>query len=59
MKCADCGAETIVYVNGIPLCPICDDKREATLRKPGSSDAGPKPSKQTHSKQKPSKEKAS
>jgi hypothetical protein len=27
-KCAVCGAETELYVNGRPLCVTCDDKRD-------------------------------
>lgn len=46
MKCADCGAETIVEVNGTPLCPACDDKREAMLRKPVHTDTMPPPAKE-------------
>jgi hypothetical protein len=27
-QCAVCGAATELYVNGVPLCSQCDDKRE-------------------------------
>jgi hypothetical protein len=30
-RCAECGADTILYVNGVPLCLKCDYK----LRKEG------------------------
>jgi hypothetical protein len=26
-KCSQCGAETPLYVNGVPLCLECDKKR--------------------------------
>jgi len=27
-KCAQCGLPTVLFVNGVPLCTSCDDKRE-------------------------------
>ena len=26
-KCACCGAETILYVNGVPICVDCDNQK--------------------------------
>jgi hypothetical protein len=26
-KCIECGAETKLYVNGVPVCPKCEEKR--------------------------------
>jgi hypothetical protein len=42
-KCAWCGAETILHINGVPICTACDDKREAekTGRKPSGREAAP------------------
>jgi hypothetical protein len=28
-KCCDCGVETSLFVNGVPICVVCDAKREA------------------------------
>lgn len=27
-KCCDCGAETCLFVNGVPICVVCDAKRD-------------------------------
>lgn len=27
-KCVQCGAATVLYVNGVPLCTDCDYRRE-------------------------------
>lgn len=27
-KCCECGAETCLFVNGVPICVVCDAKRE-------------------------------
>ena len=31
-SCSVCGEETKLLVNGIPLCPKCDDKREEQIK---------------------------
>jgi hypothetical protein len=28
-KCCNCGAETSLFVNGVPVCVVCDAKRDA------------------------------
>ncbi len=28
VKCVDCGADTILYVNGVPVCRKCDQERD-------------------------------
>jgi hypothetical protein len=28
-KCCECGAETSLFVNGVPVCVACDAKRDA------------------------------
>lgn len=39
-RCTNCGAETSLYVNGVPVCVKCDDalqaeaKRKEQARKP-------------------------
>jgi hypothetical protein len=33
-KCSQCGAETQLYVNGVPICPACDNRSESTGSKP-------------------------
>ena len=32
-QCAVCGKETILLVKGVPLCPKCDDEREAKIKR--------------------------
>jgi len=31
-KCAECGADTHLFVNDVPVCVQCDAKREAEWR---------------------------
>ena len=30
MKCPDCG-ENVDYINGVPVCPVCDEPMNKTL----------------------------
>jgi hypothetical protein len=44
-QCSECGAETLLYVFGIPLCDKCDDKRSEKDRinapaEPNGKDTG-------------------
>lgn len=44
-QCSQCKAETQLHVNGVPVCPGCDDARSKKIdhktegRAPGSQDA--------------------
>src|SRR5689334_24558600 len=43
-KCARCGADTVLFVNGIPLCVRCDteiDEAQARKEAQGSKEAHP------------------
>ena len=40
-QCVECGAETLLYVNGVPICSKCDDKAQ----KPPPTPAKPQPKK--------------
>lgn len=40
-RCSNCGKETEMYVNGVPLCLECDKRREADLRKPPAPNEAP------------------
>jgi hypothetical protein len=33
-KCCDCGAETCLFVNGVPICVVCDARREKAAATP-------------------------
>jgi len=42
-KCTLCGAETILFVLGTPLCVKCDDELEREKRKKEEAEKGKKP----------------
>jgi len=31
-KCVWCGEDTILFVKGVPICPKCDEEREAEAK---------------------------
>lgn len=47
VKCSRCGAQTILHVNGVPVCVDCDKKfnegPSAALPRDAGSEKGPKP----------------
>jgi transposase-like protein len=40
VKCSRCGAQTILHVNGVPVCPECDKKFSEESSTPRPADAG-------------------
>lgn len=53
VKCSRCGAQTVLHVNGVPVCPECDKKvnEEASASRPpdAGSEKGPKSPTTAHS----------
>ena len=42
-KCSYCGMETMLHVNGVPVCVSCDDSNAMAAAAIGSKDAGKQP----------------
>jgi hypothetical protein len=40
VKCSRCGAQTILHVNGVPVCAECDRKFSEELSAPRPANAG-------------------
>ncbi len=42
-KCVRCGAETILLVNGVPVCTDCDGKPVKPAASPATRESDPRP----------------